>query len=155
MTVAPFGSRVESKATMKTLTPSQSLTRAALVVAMAIGSVALWLAMPVFWLWLASQMQKSSQPSMTPYLIVLVGIVASAFAITKLLAAADRAYGRVGGADETRRRLPWNRSMRGERDVDAHAPDTVLTRVMVISVSLALAVFGIWFFLFAGSSLSN
>lgn len=138
---------------MKTPSPSQWLTRAALVAAMALGSIALWLVMPVFWLWLASQMQTSSQPSMTPYLIVLIGIVISAVAIAKLLAAADRAYGRVGGAADTRRRLPWNRSMRGEREVDARAPDTVLTRVMVISVSIALALFGLWFFLFAGSSL--
>jgi hypothetical protein len=153
MTVAPLESRVESVSTMKTPSPSQWLTRAALVVAMALGSIALWLAMPVFWLWFASQLQSSSQPSMTPYLVVLAGIIISAFAITKLLAAADRAYGRVGGAAHTRRRLPWNRSMRGEREVDARAPDTVLTRVMVISVSIALALFGLWFFLSAGSSL--
>lgn len=124
-----------------------------LVIFMGIGSIALWLAVPVFWVWLASQMQKSSQPSLGPYLMVLVGIGISTFILAKLLAAADRAYGRASGIGmEGRRRMPWHKSMRGERDEDTQTPPTVLTRTMVISVSLALAVFGAWFFLFAGNS---
>jgi hypothetical protein len=124
-----------------------------LVVLMAIGSIALWLAVPVFWVWLASQMQKSSQPSLGPYLMVLVGIGISVFILAKLLAAADRAYGRASGIGmEGRRRMPWHKSMRGERDEDTQTPPTVLTRTMVISVGLALLCFGVWFFLFAGNS---
>jgi hypothetical protein len=133
---------------------SQRASQVALIALMAIGSVALWLAMPVFWLWLGSQMQKSSQPSMGPYLLVIAGIVISAVLISKGLAAADRAYGRLMTVGEIgRRRLPWHRSMRGERDIDAGQPVTVLSRVMVISVGVALFSFGVWFFLFAGSSL--
>ena len=45
---------------------------------MGLGSVSLWLVMPVFWVWLGSQMQKSSQPSMGPYLVVIAGIGISA-----------------------------------------------------------------------------
>jgi hypothetical protein len=41
--------------------------------------------------------------------------------------------------------------MRGERDSGRRL--TVLELTMVISVSLALFAFGVWFFLFAGSSL--
>jgi Na+-transporting methylmalonyl-CoA/oxaloacetate decarboxylase gamma subunit len=124
-----------------------------LVIFMGIGSISLWLVVPVFWVWLASQMQKSSQPSLGPYLLVLVGIGISVFILAKLLAAADRAYGRFSGTGvDARRRMPWHKSMRGERDEHTHTPPTVLTRTMVISVSLALTVFGIWFFLFAGNS---
>ena len=124
-----------------------------LVVFMALGSIALWLAVPVFWVWLASQMQKSSQPSLGPYLMVIVGIGVSTVVLAKLLAAADRAYGRASGVGvDARRRLPWHKSMRGERDEHTGTPPTVLTRTMVISVSLALLVFGVWFFAFAGSS---
>ena len=47
--------------------------------------------------------------------------------------------------------LPWNRSMRGERD--AGHPRTVLDVVMVGSVAVALVLFVLWFFLFAGSSI--
>ena len=124
-----------------------------LVVFMAVGSISLWLAVPVFWVWLASQMQKSSQPSLGPYLMVLVGIGVSVFILAKLLAAADRAYGRASGVGvDARRRMPWHKSMRGERDEHTHTPPTVLTRTMVISVSLALFCIGVWFFLFAGNS---
>ena len=41
--------------------------------------------------------------------------------------------------------------MRGEDD--SRPPRSVLDVVMVISVSIALVIFGIWFFVFAGSSL--
>ena len=132
---------------------STFLARAALVVLMAIGSVALWIAVPVFWLWLASQLQESSEPSLGPYLLVIVGIGVSVVAIAKGLAAADRAYGRLTGGDVSRQRLPWNRSMRGERDADSGQPTTVLSTVMVVSVGLCLLCFGLWFFLLAGSSL--
>ena len=72
-----------------------------LILLMAVGSVFLWIGVPVGWLYLASRMVKTSQPTLGPYLLVIFGI-----------------------------------------------PVT-----MVISVSIALAAFGIWFFLFAGSSL--
>jgi hypothetical protein len=138
-----------------TTKPTRWASQAFLILLMAIGSISMWLVMPVFWVWLGSQIQKgSSQPSMGPYLLVLVGIIISAVIIAKLLGAADRAYGRVAtGGIEGRRRLPWHRSMRGERDRDASQPPTVLTFVMVVSVGLAGLCFGIWFFLFAGSSL--
>jgi hypothetical protein len=43
--------------------------------------------------------------------------------------------------------------MRGERVVSR--PTTVLDLVMIVSVSVALIAFGIWFFFFAGSSIPN
>jgi hypothetical protein len=43
--------------------------------------------------------------------------------------------------------------MRGERA--SNRPTTVLDLVMMVSVSLALTAFGIWFFFFAGSSIPN
>jgi hypothetical protein len=133
--------------------PANRILQFFLVIFMAIGSISLWLAVPVFWVWLASQLQKSSQPSLGPYLMVIVGIGISTFVLAKLLAAADRAYGRASGVGvDARRRMPWHKSMRGERDEHTHTPPTVLTRTMVISVSLALTCFGIWFFFFAGSS---
>jgi hypothetical protein len=134
--------------------PGQKATQVGLILLMGLGSVTLWLLSPLFWVWLGSQMQKSSQPSMGPYLLVLAGIGVTTVVVAKLLGAADRAYGRVvTGGLVSRRRLPWNRSMRGERDVDAGQPPTVLTTVMVISVGIAGLLFVIWFFAFAGSSL--
>jgi hypothetical protein len=129
------------------------LTAVLLIAAMALGSVLLWLGIPVGWVYLAAQIVKSSQPSMGSYLLIIVGIGVSIVIVGKGLAALDRMYGRVvrGGAPTGPRQLPWHRSLRGERD--AGAPLTVLGVVMMWSVSVALAAFAVWFFAFARSSL--
>jgi hypothetical protein len=127
------------------------LLAALLIVLMAIGSVLLWLGIPVGWLYLVSRLVRSSQPSMGPYVLVLVGIPASMIVVGKLLSRLNRLYGEVTGLTAgTRARSPWMMSRRGERD--SGRPRTVLDVVMVCSVAVALLCFAIWFFAFAGSS---
>jgi hypothetical protein len=132
--------------------PGARLVGILLIVLMAIGSVILWIVIPVGWLYLGSQLTSSSQPSLGPYVVVIVGIPVSMFVVGRLLARLNGLYGQVTGKNPTVRvQLPWHRSLRGERE-GSH-PRTVLDVVMVCSVALALVVFGIWFFVFAGSSL--
>lgn len=115
---------------------------------MALGSVMLWLGIPFIWIYGASQMVDSSQPSMGAYVAVLVGIPLSMIVVGKALSKLNAVYGNVTDTTPTVRvRTPWLRSMRGERD--AGRPRTILDVVMVISVSAALALFGIWFLFFA------
>lgn len=124
------------------------LVAVVLIALMAVGSVALWLGVPVAWIYLASQLVDSSQPSMGPYVMVLGGIPVTMVVVGKVLSKLNRVYGSVTHTTpEVRVRAPWHRSMRDGRDV-GH-PRTVLDVVMVISVSLALTCFGIWFFFFA------
>lgn len=119
-----------------------------LIALMAVGSISLWLGIPVAWIYLASRLVDSSQPTMGPYVMVLVGIPVSMVVVGKLLSKLNRVYGRVTHTTPSVRvRAPWMRSMRDGRDVGQ--PRTILDVVMVISVSLALTCFGIWFFLFA------
>jgi hypothetical protein len=123
-----------------------------LVAVMALGSVIMWVVSPVGWLWIASRMTDSSQPSLGPYVLVLAGMVVTAVAIGKFLGIVNRAHMRVTGRlDDRRHHASWNRSMRGERR--STADRGVLEQVMAISVGCALVLFGIWFFAFAGSSL--
>jgi hypothetical protein len=130
----------------------RKLAAALLIVLMAIGSILLWLGIPIGWLYLVSRLVSSSQPSMGPYVLVLVGIPASMVVVGKLLTRLNRAYGQLTHTAPTgRTRAPWLKSMRGERD--SGRPRSVLDVVMVWSVGLALLCFGIWFFVFAGSSL--
>jgi hypothetical protein len=125
---------------------------ALLILLMAVGSVLLWIGIPVGWLYLVSQLVDSSEPSMGPYVLVLVGIPTTMIAMGKVLAILDRAYGRVTRtAPRVRARAPWHRSLRGDRR-PARA-SSVLDVVMVCSVALAVLCFAVWFFLFAGSSL--
>src|SRR3954463_10543594 len=123
-----------------------------LILLMAAGSIAMWVVVPVAWLYLGSQMQKGSTPTLGPYVLVLAGIVISMVIIGKLLGWLDRVYAIVIGVSRQKRiQAPWHKSMRGERDSGRER--TVLDGVMIVSVSLALLVFGVWFFAFAGSSL--
>jgi hypothetical protein len=131
---------------------TRRLLAALLIGLMAVGSVVLWIGVPVGWLYLASQLTESSQPAMGPYVLVLVGIPATMIVVGKGLAALDRTYGRVTGTGAgARAQAPWHRSLRGDRrPARSHS---VLDVVMVSSVALAVLSLGVWFFLFAGSSL--
>jgi hypothetical protein len=129
------------------------LAAVALIAAMALGSVLMWIGLPIGWLWLASRVQAgSSDPRLSAYVLVLVGLPLSMVAIGKLLAALDRRYARVTHAvvDERVRR-PWLKSLRAERE--PHRRRTVLDVVMVASVAVAGTALAVWFFFFAGSSL--
>lgn len=119
---------------------------------MAVGSVSLWIANPIAWLWLGSQLQRDSrQLSAGPYVVVLVGIVLTAVGMAIGLAALNRLYGRVTGAPpEVRVIMPWRRSMRDERHGgrgESGRPVTVLDVVMVISVLLCVGSFLAWYFI--------
>jgi hypothetical protein len=119
---------------------------------MAIGSVVMWLGVPLGLVYAASKLAGSSTPSMGPYLLVLIGLPAGMALVGKGLAGLDRRHQRltgIGGAG--RGNAPWLRSMRGERGSTRRGG--VLDRVMVVSVAVALLAFAVWFFGFAGSSL--
>ena len=119
-----------------------------LVVLMAVGSVAMWIAAPIFWLWLVSQFSQSSSPSLGLYLLVLVGTIATIVVLGKALGFLNRVHGAMTGRMPPRRdQTVWMRSMRGEREVNRD--HGVLGTVMAVSVSIALVCMGIWFFFFA------
>jgi hypothetical protein len=125
-----------------------------LVLLMAVGSIVLWIGIPVGWVWVASRTVKSSQPSLGPYLLVLCATPISMWLWGKLLFRLNDVYSRLTGqTSEVRTQLPWHKSMRGERS--SNRPTTVLDLVMIVSVSVALTAFGVWFFFFAGSSIPN
>jgi hypothetical protein len=134
------------------MSAGRRVAAAGLIVLMAVGSIAMWIATPIGWLLLASVITPSTRPSLGIYLLVLAGIPVTMVAFGKGLAALDRRYGRLTDtAPVVRRQLPWHRSLRGERPGGRRS--SVLDVVMVVSVGLALVAFAIWFFTFAGSSL--
>ncbi len=123
-----------------------------LIALMAIGSVVMWIGVPVGLIYLASRLADSSKPSMGPYVLILVGLVVGMMAVGKLLGALDRYHGRVTGLDDGKPgQAAWMKSMRGDRERKRRR--SVLDSVMMISVGAALLLFGVWFFAFAGSSL--
>jgi hypothetical protein len=123
-----------------------------LILLMAVGSIAMWVVVPVGLVYLASQLQSGSNPSLGPYVVVIIGLPVGMVIIGKLLGRLDRYYHKVTGTErDVRVQVPWMRSMRGERE--SGRPFRMLNVVMVVSVGLAGICFGLWFFLLAGSSL--
>jgi hypothetical protein len=123
-----------------------------LVLLMGIGSIIMWLGIPLGLIYAASKIADSSAPTLGPYLLVFIGLPIGMAVMAKLLGYLDRvhqSYTRTG--DDRPQQAPWMRSMRGERG--STRKRGVLDTVMIVSVGAALVIFGIWFFGFAGSSL--
>jgi len=129
-----------------------SPTSLLLVLLMAVGSVIMWLGVPIGLVYAASKIAGSSQPTLGPYLLVLIGLPVGMAIVGKGLGALDRTHQRITGVgDEGPYRAPWTKSMRAERGNTRRGG--ILDRVMLISVGVALAAMAVWFFVFAGSSL--
>ena len=123
-----------------------------LIALMAIGSVVMWIGVPVGLIYLASRLADSPNPSMGPYLVVLIGLPVGMMIVGKLLGTVDRYHGRVTGLDDGKpQQAAWLTSMRGDRERKRRR--SVLDSVMMISVAVALILSAVWFFGFAGSSL--
>jgi hypothetical protein len=123
-----------------------------LVLLMGVGSIVMWLGIPVALVYAASQLADTSAPTLGPYLLVFIGLPIGMAIMAKLLGWLDRVhqvYTRTN--DDRPQQAPWMRSMRGERGSTRRRG--VLDTVMIVSVGIALAGFGLWFFGFAGSSL--
>jgi O-antigen ligase len=126
-----------------------------LVLLMAVGSIVMWVGLPLGLIWIASAITDSSQPSLGPYLLILVGLPVGMFAIGKLLGSLDRAHGRITGRlDDAPQRAAWLQSMRDERG-PRRKRRSVLDTVMIVSVLAALVAGAIWFMAFAGSPLPS
>ena len=123
-----------------------------LVLLMGIGSIVMWLGIPLGLIYAASRIADTSAPTLGPYLLVFIGLPVGMAVMAKLLGYLDRvhqSYTRTG--DDRPQQAPWMRSMRGERG--STRKRGVLDTVMIVSVGLALVGFGVWFFGLAGSSL--
>jgi hypothetical protein len=123
-----------------------------LIAVMAIGSVVMWIGVPVGLIYLASRLADSPKPSMGPYVLILVGLPVGMMIVGKALGVLDRYHGWLTGLDDGKpQQAAWMKSMRGDRERKRRR--SVLDAVMMISVGVALAAAAVWFFAFAGSSL--
>ena len=119
---------------------------------MALGSVVMWIGVPLGLVYIASKIADTPNPSsMGPYLVIIIGLPIGMAVVGKGLGALNRAHIRLTGAEVDQYRPGWTRSLRAERQVDRRGG--VLDRVMIVSVAVAALCFAVWFFGFAGSSL--
>ena len=128
------------------------LAAAGLVVLMVLGSLMLWLAVPVAWLWVASHIDDSLEASFRAYAAVAIGVPATMLIMFALLRRLDDAHQRLTGPVATKKLAPaWRRSLSEERDL--HAPTSALDIILAATAIAAAIALAVWFFFFAGSSL--
>jgi hypothetical protein len=89
-----------------------------LVALMALGSVVMWIGVPFGLIYLASRLADTPNPSMGPYLVVLLGLPVGMALVGKGLGVLNRAHIRLTGTEVDQYRPGWTRSMRGERTVE-------------------------------------
>jgi hypothetical protein len=105
-----------------------------LVAIMFLGCIALWLGMPVGWLWVGSQVQGKTGSVGAALLVMMFGIAASVALLIPSLSWLNRRHVEV----------------RAARGLDVGGA-TALERVLVASGALVIVGFAVWFFGFSGS----
>jgi hypothetical protein len=132
--------------------------RAGLAALMAIVAVNVWTGGPLFALWVGSRVQGEGSPTMAGVFTVIGAVAAMSFLLLRVLGWLGRSYDRLAGTGpKVRAHAPWLRSMRGERETyPGERPElTMLERVLVVTVVIAVLAFEIWFFFFSGSSIDQ
>jgi hypothetical protein len=131
--------------------------RFALAAAAAFVTVNIWTGAPLLALWVGSRTAGPTGLSMTAVFVVVGVLMVLVLVLVKLLTALNERYDRLVGHHADRRTSPWLRSMRSERedDVRRRQGTTAIERVVVVSVSIAVLLFNVWFFFFAGSPMAN
>jgi hypothetical protein len=106
-----------------------------LVVMMFVGSLVLWVGVPLLWLYIGSQVQGATDSIGTALSVMMVGVLASIALLVPLLSWLNRKH----------------IELREARGLESYG-QTALEAVLVISAGFAVVAFAAWFFLFSGSS---
>jgi DNA primase-like protein len=135
-----------------------NLKRLGIVIATAMAAINAWTGAPLLAVWVGSQVQSGRVVSMRGAVTVLVVLAILEFlfiwALTWLNAKYDMLTGRPLTASQT---SPWHRAKRGDRVDDIRSRFGISAPEMVVAACVVAGVlaFEIWFFFFAGSSLSS
>jgi hypothetical protein len=143
-----------SAANTHTHNPARGLAAAAVFLAMLLAAFALWTAIPLSWIYIASKVSHTQFPSGGPYAVVAVGIIASVLIVAWLIGRLNELYIRITGTNRLAPIRPtWLKSMRDTGPTQGTV--TVVEAVLMSSVILAAMALTIWFFLLAGSPIPN
>ena len=134
--------------------PARGLAAGLVFLAMLLAAFALWTAIPLSWVYIASKLSETQFPSGGPYAVVAVGILVSILVVAWLIGRLNDLYVRITGTNRlTPIRPAWLKSMRDTGSIQSNV--TVVEAVLMSSVILAALALTIWFFLLAGSPIPN
>jgi len=133
---------------------ARGLAAGLVFMAMLLAAFALWTAIPLSWVYIASKLSETQFPSGGPYAVVAVGIIVSILVVAWLIRRLNNLYIRITGTNRlTPIRPAWLRSMRDTGSIQSNV--TVVEAVLMSSVMLAALALTVWFFLLAGSPIPN
>jgi hypothetical protein len=130
-----------------TIHPVRSLAAYALALVIFVGTLVLWIGIPLAALWVVSRVTTDA---LYHWLIVLIVAPLSMLVFGQFLVRLNDVHLRVTGAPPLTSRSAWLKSLSGER---ARRPArSVLEVSMLISVGIAVVALFVWYFFFAHSS---
>jgi hypothetical protein len=128
------------------------LKRAALAGLTAFITVNIWTGAPLLALWIGSQVVGQRSLSMAAVGVVVLTLAVLVFALALALTWLNNVYDELTGRQRVERRATWLRSMRAEdeKHVSQRVGVTVLERIVVINVYVAVLALLAWYVLIAG-----
>ena len=105
-----------------------------LLVLMFLGSLGLWIGVPLIWLWIGGRVQGATNSVGAAIAVILVGFVVTVILFVPLLGWLSRRHAEA-------------RAARGLEDLGRVA----LEGVLVVSAAIAAVAFAVWFFFLAGA----
>jgi hypothetical protein len=130
------------------------LERLALTAAMVLVALNIWTGSPLVALWVGSKMQGAGPPKMSSVAVVVITMATISVGLIWVLTLLGRRHEHLTGyTAQVSAHAPWLRSMRGERALyPGEKPQiTMLERVLVLMVVVAVLAFEIWFLFYSGS----
>ena len=129
-----------------------TLKRATMAAVTALITVNIWTGAPLLALWVGSQVVHKRVLSMTAVGVVVVVLAVLEFALAVALTWFNNIYDEITGRPRTERRAPWLRSMRAEAEghISQRVGITLLERVVMLNVYLAVITLAVWYVFFAG-----
>jgi hypothetical protein len=129
-----------------------ALKRAAMAGVTAFITINIWTGAPLLALWIGSQVVGQGALSMAAVGVVVVVLAVLVFALAVALTWLNNVYDEVTGRQRSERRATWLRSMRAEAEghISQRMGITLLERIVMINVYIAVITLVVWYVFFAG-----
>jgi hypothetical protein len=131
---------------------STTLKRAAMAGITAFITINIWTGAPLLALWVGSRVVGRGTLSMAAVGVVLLVLAVVEFGLAMALTWLNNVYDELIGRPQIEHRATWLRSMRAEAEghISARVGITLLERIVMINVYLAVIALLVWYVFFAG-----
>jgi hypothetical protein len=134
-----------------------TLKRVTMAGATAFITANIWTGAPLLALWVGSQVVDKRALSMAAVGVVVVVLAVVEFFLAVALTWLNNVYDEITGRPRVERRATWLRSMRAEAEghISQRVGITLLERIVVINVYIAVISLVVWYVFFAGAPSPN